>query len=796
MKTAGVLINLPTNQLNNSFSYCIPDHLSAQAVFGKRVLVDFAGKKTEGYIIEEYDEASGEALKPIIQVLDQEPVFDKQLLKLAGWMADYYSASLALVLSMMIPNLLQRKKEKKLLAGLDPEQYYKQFDPPNLPYEDMFKQLWAKGQLSYSQTLKYIDEDVINQLLADGLLLTTGVYRQSRAFKTSYVYCLEKYDPDQDLEKLKKRAPRQAEAIELLLAQPNMERDAFDRLIPRSTVQTLLKKGYIKVERQQGSMQQADFKLSDEQLDAVCQIKSALAAGNNKEFLLFGVTGSGKTEVYLHAAQACIEAGKSVIVLVPEIALTRQLVDVFSQRIPNIAVLHSGMPAGERYDEWKRIKRGEARLVLGPRSAVFAPVPELGLLIIDEEQENTFKQEEQPRYHARDAARERARQESAILLLGSATPSMETYYRAMSGRMKLLPLSKRTAGAAMPRVMIEDMRNSFKSGCRGLISGNLQDRLRESLQKNEQSILFINRRGYSPMTICRECGTIATCPHCSVGMSYHRDLNLNICHYCNYHQPQKSECSACGSSHLQLLGSGTQKVEEEVNMLFPAARVARLDMDSSRRKGAQKAILTAMKNRDIDILIGTQMVAKGLDFANVSLVGVVDADSILNLPDFRSGERCFQLLVQAAGRAGRANVPGEVVIQTYNPDAPVIKLAASQDYKSFYREEDRLRRLLQYPPYTELLRIVLNSGSEKQCIESSRDIANYIEEMIDAKEDDIMVLGPAPCPISKIKNRYRYQMIIKCQSNLLLRSIAANISKKTVSGDLKLELDLNPMITM
>lgn len=796
MKAAEVLINLPTNQLNTGFSYSIPDHLSAQACFGKRVLVDFGGKKTEGFIIEEYDDASGEVLKPVLQVLDQEPVFNEQLLQLAGWMADYYSASLALVLSMMIPRLLHRKKEKKLLAGLEPEQYYKRFAPPNLPNEDLFKQLWTKGQLTYSQVLNYVDEEDMNQLLADGLLLTTGVYKQSRVFKTAYAYSLAEFDPAQDMDKLKKRAPRQAEAIELLIAQPTLERDAFDRMIPRSAVQALLKKGYIKIERRQGSIQQADFSLNDEQMNAIAHINTAVAEGKNKEFLLFGVTGSGKTEVYLHAAQACINAGKSVIVLVPEIALTRQLVDIFSRRIPNIAVLHSGMPAGERYDEWKRIKRGEAPLVLGPRSAVFAPVPDLGLLIIDEEQENTFKQEEQPRYHARDAARQRARQESAILLLGSATPSMETYHRAVSGQMQLLPLGKRTAGAAMPRVMIEDMRSSFKSGYRGLISRNLQDRIRESLQKNEQSILFINRRGYSPMTICRECGTIATCPHCSVGMSYHRDLNVNICHYCNYHQPQKESCSACGSSHLQLLGSGTQKVEEEVRTLFPAARTARLDLDSSRRKGAQKEILTAMKNREIDILIGTQMVAKGLDFANVSLVGIVDADSILNLPDFRSGERCFQLLVQAAGRAGRANVPGDVVIQTYNPDAPVIKLAAAQNYQHFFREEDRLRRLLQYPPYTELLRVVFHSGSEKQCIEYSRTIGNYIEEMIDAKEDDIMILGPAPCPISKIKNRYRYQMIIKCPSNLLLRSIAANISKKNHPADLKLDLDLNPMMTM
>lgn len=796
MNVVGVLINLPTNQLNSSFTYYVPESLSDQVSFGKRVLVDFAGKKTEGYVIEEMACSSIEGIKPLLRVLDQEPVFDQNLLALAKWMAEYYTASLALVLAMMIPNLLHRPKGKKLIAGIEPDRYYKLYENKDLPHEELFKQLWVGGQLSLKETLLYISQEEMNQLLTDGLLLITGVYKETRTFKTDYVYVPNEFDPEKDLDTIRRRAPRQAEAMELLLSRQYMDQDMFGQIFTRATIKALLKKGYIKIERQQNPLIKPDFTLNDEQKAAIQQIQMAIRTGQNAEFLLFGVTGSGKTEVYLNAAQTCIDAGQSVIVLVPEIALTRQLVDVFSHRIANIAVLHSGMPAGERHNEWKRIKRGEARLVLGPRSAIFAPVPNLGLIIIDEEQESTYKQEEQPRYHAREVARERARLESAILLLGSATPAIETYHRTMTGSIKLLPLNKRTAGATMPRVIIEDMRNSFKSGYRGLISSNLQDRLAHCLRKGEQSILFINRRGYSPMTVCRECGTIATCPNCSVGMSYHRDLDQNICHYCNYHSQQRNICSVCSSTHLQLLGSGTQKVEEEVRQLFPAARVERLDMDSSRHKGAQKSILTAMKNQEIDILIGTQMVAKGLDFANVSLVGIVDADSILNLPDFRAGERCFQLLVQAAGRAGRANIPGDVVIQTYNPDAPVIQLAASQDYRSFYREENRLRRMLKYPPYTELLRIVFNSSIEKQCLDYSLATANFIEEMIDAKEDDIMLLGPAPCPISKIKNRYRYQIIIKCTSNLLLRSIAVNIIKRTDPADLKLELDLNPMITM
>ncbi len=796
MNAVGVLINLPTSQLNSTFSYIVPEELSTEAGFGKRVLLDFAGKITEAFILEQMELEDASGLKTILKVLDQEPVFDQQLLALARWMAEYYTASLAVVLSMMIPSLLHRQKAKQIIAAIDAERYYQSYPEGEYPYEDLFKTLWSQGQLPMGEALRYISAEELQAMTAAGLLILSGIYQGKQRLQGECLYRLDKFDPLRDLPGLKKKAPRQAEALELLVARNSMEVELFNQTIPRSVTQALLKKGFIKIEQPVRQLMNPDFNLNEEQKDAISKIENALEEEEYKEFLLFGVTGSGKTEVYLQAAQAAIKAGRSVIVLVPEIALTRQLVEIFVQRIPNIAVLHSGMPAGERYDEWKRIQRGEASLVLGPRSAIFAPVPKLGLIIIDEEQETTFKQEEIPRYHARDVARQRAKMQRAVLLLGSATPAIETYHRARKAEIKLLPLTQRTAGASMPKVIIEDMRKSYKQGYNGLISGALQERIQLGLSKGEQSILFINRRGYSPMTICRECGTIASCPFCSVAMSYHRDLNQNLCHYCNYHTVQRQECENCGSTHLQLMGSGTQKVEEEIGQLFPAARAARLDMDSSRKKGMQKSLLQAMKRQEIDILIGTQMVAKGFDFPSVSLVGVLDADSILNLPDFRAKERCFQLLVQAAGRAGRANIPGEVVIQTYNPDAPVIQMAADQDYNSFYNEENRLRKLLDYPPYTDLLRIVFHSDAQEQGQDYALATALFIEEMIDAKEDDIMLLGPAPCPIYKIRNRYRHQIIIKCVSSLLLRSIAANIIKRGSPGNIRLELDINPLITM
>lgn len=796
MKAAGVIVNIPTSQLNTVFTYYIPDEIQDKAVFGKRVLVDFAGKKTEAFIIQEIKTDDINDLKPVLRVLDQEPVFDQRLLELACWMADYYLAPLALTLSIMIPTLLHRPNNPRVIAGIDADKYYQNYKGADRPHEDLFKELWSSGELTMSKTFEYINRSELNKMVKSGLLLVIGDYQTRSLEKAYHVYAANSFDKTNDLLNLQRRAPRQAEAMQYLLSHPGMDSKLFNKNFTRQITNALLKKGYIRFEQPPQRVLTPDFTLNDEQQKAVVTLKAALKNRQYEEYLLFGVTGSGKTEVYLQAAQAVLQSGRSVIILVPEIALTRQLLDIFSDRIPDVAVLHSGMTAQERYEEWRRIQQNEACLVLGPRSAIFAPVSKLGLIIIDEEQENTFKQEELPRYHTRDVARRRAQMESALLLLGSATPAIETYHRAMTGEVKLLSLSQRTAGAVMPRVIIEDMRQSFRKGYRGVISLPLQERLSQGLINGEQSILFINRRGYSPMTICRECGTIATCPSCSVGLTYHQDRNLNVCHYCNYQRQQKTTCESCGSTHLQLLGSGTQKVEEEISLLFPQARVARLDMDSSRKKGHQKKILKAMKNGELDILIGTQMVAKGLDFPGVSLVGVLDADSILNLPDFRAAERCFQLLVQAAGRAGRADIAGEVFIQTYNPEASVIQMAANQDYDSFYKQENRIRKLLEYPPYTNILRIVFHSKSDQQCRSYSLATALYIEEMIDAKEDDIMLLGPASCPIHKIRNRYRHQILLKCISSSLLHSIAACIIKRGSPEGLRLEVDLNPMITM
>jgi primosomal protein N' (replication factor Y) len=711
-------------------------------------------------------------------------------------MADYYSVSLAMILSMIIPRQLHNKSSLHVIANVGREEYLQTYHNTEIPVREFLELLWSEKELSLAEIRKYLNKTQLEELLDREIVSLTGIYKSTRTTKNDSIYTFDVMKFQEEIILIKKRAPRQAEALALLTAHPDISCLEFDRMIPRSITSALIKKGLVNIERMKPKLLTPEFTLNEEQEDAIKRIAEGLDTFQYSEYLLFGITGSGKTEVYIQSAQVAIDQGRSVIVLVPEIALTRQLVEIFSRRIPDIAVLHSAMSVGDRYEEWKRIKHGAVNLVLGPRSAVFAPLSNLGLIIMDEEQENSYKQEETPRYHVRDIARQRAMLSSSVFLLGSATPALETFYRVAAHKTELLKLSQRTAGAAMPEVVIEDMRNSFKSGNQGLISDYLRKRLERSLLMGQQSILFINRRGHSPMTICRECGNIASCPNCSVGMTFHRDLGQNVCHYCNNHSFQSSVCQVCGSKHLQLAGAGTQKVEEEIRQIFPEARIARLDLDSSRTKGAQKEILQAMKEGRIDILIGTQMVAKGLDFPLVSLVGVVDADSLLNIPDFRARERCFQLLVQVAGRAGRAEIPGEVVIQTYNPQEPLFQKVIHHDYQSFYNDEIKIRKLLEYPPVTDILRIVVSGETESVCQKYSSEMAKFIEEMIDAKEDNIMILGPAPCPISKIKRRYRYQIMIKCYSSLLLRSIAAKINNRNHPASIKLELDINPVATI
>ncbi|MDD3022348.1 MAG: primosomal protein N', partial [Syntrophomonadaceae bacterium] len=739
MYSADILINLPNKRFDHSYTYQVPDRMKEEIAFGKRVLVELGSKKVEGFIIAiNEEEQAGAGLKPLIRILDSEPVFDNGLYELACWMAQTCICPVASAINAMIPRTLVRKRKVSVIPLLAREQIGSVAQEHLLnTYAEFFTVLWERGEMSRKEACKLLKQEVLDDLELNDLINISGSYFGYREQKSGYVYRIKEFDPLQDLLPLQKKSSRQAEVMEMLMQKNEIEQEYLDNLIPGSSIKALIKKKYIEVVRKiDDEIYITVPQLTDEQQVVYDEIDKALSGRRRQDFLLYGVTGSGKTEVYLRAAEKAIQLGKKVIIMVPEIALTRHLVEMFAGRINSMAVLHSHMSAGDRYAEWKRIRQGEITLVLGTRSAIFAPLPDLGLIIIDEEQEPSYKQEETPKYHALNVARQRAEMESAILLMGSATPSIDSFYNAEIKKTPVLCLKKRVKDAQMPVVEIENMKYSAKIVNKS-ISPRLQEKLNDCLKRGEQSILFINRRGFAPMTICTECGKISACPVCSVGMTYHQDIDRNVCHYCNYQSRVPSECSVCGSIRLMQIGTGTQRVEEEVRYLFPEACIARLDMDSSRKSGVQKSILEKMKKKEIDILIGTQMVAKGFDFPSVSLVGIIDADSMLNIPDFRAGERSFQLIVQAAGRAGRGNYPGEVLVQTYNPLHPIIQLAASQDYIGFYRQEIKIRKLLNYPPFTQILRILISSDQEEAARVAAEAKAEQIEQIIDASEEDV-----------------------------------------------------------
>ena len=567
-----------------------------------------------------------------------------------------------------------------------------------------------------------------------------------------------------------------------------------------STVAALLNKGLLYWDEQPFFNQQLELDqppvLTPEQQKVVKTVKTALERGGFDAFLLYGVTGSGKTEVYLNSIEAALQKNKQAIVLVPEISLTPQMVSIFHRRFgAKVAVLHSRLSAGERYRERLRIERGDAQVVLGARSAVFAPVRNLGIVIIDEEHEPLYKQEENPKYHAREVALYRGRLAGAVVLMSSATPALESFCRAEpEGPYQLLKMTKRVGDRSLPEVHVVDMRQESGAADGWIFSSVLLQKIKQRLDSQQQVVLFLNRRGYSSFVVCRNCGHVLKCPSCDISLTYHYDGKLR-CHYCDHLEHAKKICPECGSKEIGYLGMGTQKVEEEVRRLFPGVRVLRMDGDTTGRKGAHEEILAAFKAGYADVLVGTQMIAKGLDIPNVTLVGVVSADTMLYMPDFRSAERTFQLLTQVAGRAGRGKYPGETVVQTYNPDHYSIKCARHHDYIRFYQQEMKLRRALKYPPFYYMSRILL-SGKQADLVEKA---ANEFRQALlkDAAACELIVLGPAPAALAKIQKRFRWQLVLKGRRAGEVRSATAQAvylwdEKSALKNKVTVTVDIDP----
>lgn len=744
-----VAVPLP---VQTTFSYLVPDDLPLPER-GVRVLVPFGRRKVVGMATGPAPAADSRSLKPIAGVLDETPLPTPPLLDLAGWTADHYLAPPGECYRLILPP-----------AGIRASRAVARLCGPLDGSGDALLEALRHGPLRVSTLAARLGRDPtsrLSRLRREGRVLVEQEL-EAAGFRSVRVACLER--------SVEPRGAAQLEVLERLrraggrLRVPDLARG---RASLRAALDRLVELGAVRVEEERAvrgpAVLEGDVGAppppSEDQARVLEGVCATLTANRFAAFLLHGVTGSGKTEVYFRAAARALELGRGALVLVPEIALTPLLVRAAAARFGgSVSVLHSELSAGERHDQWWRIREGEARVVIGARSAVFAPVPDLGLLVVDEEHEAAYKQEESPRYHARDLAIVRGTLEGAAVVLGSATPSLESYANAAKGKYTMLVMPERIRGRALPRVEVVDRRAAMRSGADPIITPVLRDALSVRLERGEQSLLLLNRRGYATSLLCRECGLQAACPNCSVSLTLHRGGRQTLCHYCGYQSGTPESCAECRGEYLRLAGYGTEKVVEAVQAALPRARVARLDRDLAARRGEVARTLAAFEKGEIDVLVGTQMIAKGHDFARVTMVGVVDADVGLGLPDFRAGERTYQLLTQVAGRAGRADLEGEVILQSHLPDHYALRFACRQEYEPFFAHEMEFRSTMGYPPAAALLNVVFR-GREAGAV---ADVAAAVAQRLRAgAAGRYRVLGPAQAPLARLRGEHRFQVLLK-----------------------------------
>ncbi|EIT85034.1 primosome assembly protein PriA [Fictibacillus macauensis ZFHKF-1] len=774
---AKVIVDIPASNVNKTFDYLIPKTLEASAQPGMRVAVPFGPRKLQGFILSITKDATVSKLKRLQELLDPVPVLTSELLSLGQWLSEETLCFLITAFQAMIPSALKATYKKEF--ALSQEQHLS-----SLPSQVM-RWFNHRTHIPYDEIVTTEPEllPVFQKLVTAGTLEV--IYKMNDKVTKKKIKVVYPNQSVGALQTLLAALPPQALKQKEVLHYVMNEREGvvqsdlltmFDA--SRSTVTALEKKGAVVVidqELYRDPFAGREFKkttpltLTAQQEESMRPMVAAVEEERHETFLLHGVTGSGKTEVYLQTIEAVLQKGKEAIVLVPEISLTPQMVLRFKGRFGSrVAVMHSGLSAGEKYDEWRKIQRKEVSVVVGARSAVFAPFENLGLIIIDEEHESSYKQEENPRYHARDVAIHRGLMNHCPVILGSATPSLETYARAQKGVYTLCELLERVNSRELPAVEIVDMREELRNGNRSMFSEDLFAKLQDRLQKGEQSVLFLNRRGYSSFILCRDCGYVGECPHCDISLTYHKKHHTLRCHYCGYAEEMPTNCPSCESSYIRFFGTGTQKVEEELAKLLPEARVIRMDVDTTSRKGSHEKLLSQFGEGKADILLGTQMIAKGLDFPKVTLVGVLAADTMLHLPDFRASEKTFQLLTQVSGRAGRHELEGEVVIQSYTVGHYSIELASKHDYHTFYKEEMAVRQSHRYPPYYYLTLLSFSHPDVLKVVDASEKCAGYLRERLSERT---LILGPVVSPIARIKDRYRYQVMIKYKNEPALSRI-------------------------
>ena len=788
---AQVIVNHNAGAVDKLYDYNVPVEMNVEV--GSKVIVPFGrgNREREAYVFKLCENSRATNLKNILSAGDGMPVFDEKMLKLVYWMRERYLCSFIDILRTVTPagtaanpdewiiisdkNIPMRSKtQKKIVEILEDNggaceiNYFMQFFETNI-----------KSQIAKMCEAGILKKEFREQSkVRDKLLRVASIN-------------IDEADLNDEIDNLyKSRAFAQAKILDILAGNEFIAVSDLVKFAGCSynTVNMLEKKGLIVLKnitvlRQPEVLTEIKKSfppiLNKQQQYAAEKIGELVTAGKNETVLLHGVTGSGKTEVFMNSIKRVIENGRQAIVLVPEISLTPQTMNRFISRFgERVAVLHSGLSLGERYDQWKRIKMGMADIIIGARSAVFAPCDNIGIIIMDEEHEQTYKSEMTPRYDTHEVAAFRAAQHNAPLVLASATPSVGSYYKAKKGEYMLLELTERAnEKAEMPEVSVVDMRKELEDGNKSIFSRQLAEEIEKNLQNKQQTILFLNRRGFSTFVSCRSCGFVARCPSCSISLTYHKFSDKLKCHYCGYTHENYEVCPSCGSKYIRYFGGGTQKVEEEIHKLFPNATTIRMDVDTTGRKYAHEKILNEFEKKKIDILIGTQMVAKGLDFENITLVGVISADVMLNLDDYRAAEKSFSVLEQVTGRAGRAQKPGRAIIQTYSPDNDSIICTKKHDYKRFFDSEILMRKALLYPPFCEMILIMFTSVNEMAAAQAANFYTKQLQISLD-RDANVKILGPIPSAVSKIKNKYRRQIVLKCDNSDALNTVLEDARQK------------------
>lgn len=798
-----VIVDIPAKQVNHSFDYQVPEDWQAAIKIGSRIQVPFGNIQRTAFVVDIVDESDFEGqLREIHSIMDYDVYLNEELIELSDYLANYLQAFRISLLQAMLPSLLKAKYESVAIIH------------DSRKIQALLTHHYAgEKTLSRSQLEEHLSPNTIAKLKKEGTLSIEYqvIDQKTRKMKAVIQGLLSDEEIHEAKEQLRKGSHKQGLILDYLLE--NLKTGSIDKTefmkdvdISHAVIKTAEEKGWIKtqyVEVYRDPLEGMEVSASvnktllDEQQYAYDTISRSITANNPQTYLIEGVTGSGKTEIYLQLMEKALEEGKSALLLVPEISLTPQMVErVVSRFQTGVAVLHSGLSIAEKFDEWQRIIKKEAKIVVGARSSIFAPLENIGVIIIDEEHETTYKQSDNPRYHARDVAIWRSQYHQAPLVLGSATPSLESRARAQVGNYQLIKLEKRINQRPLPPVEIIDMTQVPLRESANELSPRLIGKIQDRLDKNEQIVLLQNRRGYASYLLCRECGYIMQCPRCDISLTYHKFDNQMKCHYCDFHQAVPTTCPSCHSEHIRTHGIGTQKVAETLNDLFPQAKITRMDNDTTRRKGQHQKLLDEFASRQTQILLGTQMIAKGLDFENVTLVGVINADTALNLPDFRASERTFQLLTQVSGRTGRGRLAGEVVIQTYNPEHYVIQLAQQHDYENFFLYEMKRRHLTHYPPYYFTTLVTVSSKHQGKASQMIYDLKAQLYNPTAGANEQLYIIGPNRNNISKINNNYYFNILLKYKDKAIVQAQLENILNKSqahISQGVYVNIDHEPL---